>query len=157
MIVYKEKISSLKSKSELDRLLKEKLVSREDQSKIYLFPFCLFSKDFLNDFKRSLTLMFSGELRDRDFNLRTDSIVFSTRRNLPLIITGSIEGKGVNLTYSIPVYVILLMGVFSLIIYFFGRVYADFEGISMVILGLFIFMYLVKLMRIHFVFKRICS
>ena len=155
-IVYRAKINSLRPKSELKLLLKKKMVSSEEQNKFYFFPFCLFSKDFRMDFKRSLTILFFGEFNDNDFKLKTANIVFSTRTNLPLLITGTVDENVINLTYSVPFYAIFSMTVFSLTVYLLGHFNGDFEMLSLLVVGLFIIMYLIKIMRIHLAFKRIC-
>lgn len=156
MIVYRAKINSLRPKSELKLLLKKKMVSSEELNKFYFFPFCLFSNDFRKDYKRSLTILFTGEFNDNDFKLKTENIVFSTRTNLPLLITGTIDENLITLTYSVPLYAILTMTVFSLTFYLLGQFNADFEKLAMPIVGLFIYLYLIKIMRIHFSFKSIC-
>ncbi|MBC8004995.1 MAG: hypothetical protein H7X84_05940 [Verrucomicrobia bacterium] len=156
MIVYRIKISSLRQETELKRLLKEKMISSEEQNKFYFFPFCMFSNDFRKDFTRSLTILFTGEFNDNDFKLQSANIVFSTRTNLPLLITGTVEENAINLTYSIPLYAILIMTVFSLTFYLLKHFDGNFENISMLVVGLFIIIYLIKIIRIHFAFIRIC-
>jgi hypothetical protein len=156
MIVYRAKIDSLKPKSELKLLIKKKMVSSEELNKFYFFPFCFFSNDFRKDFKRSLTILFTGEFNDNDFKLKTENIVFSTRTNLPLLISGTVDENVISLTYSVPLYAILTMTVFLLTVYLLGHFNSDFERLAMPIVGLFIIMYLIKIMRIHFAFKSIC-
>ena len=157
MIIYRENLNSSKRKSELDSLLAERMITREDRNKLYIFPFFLFSNSFWTDFKRTSRILFAGEFNGHGFRLETESIIFTRRRNLPLIITGSTEENRISLTYSIPIFAILIMVGFSLTVYFLGRIKADFEIISMFIGMLFILMYIVKVLRIHCVFKRICK
>ena len=157
MIIYRENLKSSKRKSELDSLLAERLITEEDRNKLYIFPFFLFSNSFWTDFKRTSRILFDGEFNGHGFKLETESIIFTRRRNLPLVITGSTEENKISLTYSIPIFAILIMVGFSLTVYFLGRIKADFEIISMFIGMLFILMYIVKVLRIHCVFKRICK
>ena len=105
-----------------------------------------------------MRVLFSGKNTGQTFELETERLIFSNRTNLPLTITGSLEENKINLTYSIPVYAILLIVGFTLIVYFLGkRLENEFETLPFVMGILFVLMYIIKVLRIHYAFKRICN
>ncbi len=158
MIIYKEELISKKRKSELERGLKERLVSEEDRNKLYFFPFSLFSSPFWKDFKRTKRVLFSGEYNGQFFKLETDRLVFTNRTNLPLTITGSIEENKIYITYSIPVFAILSIVGFLLTVYLFTwRIEPESEILTFVMATFLFLMYITKILRIHYAFKRICN
>ncbi len=158
MVIYREKIISNKRKSELDKALTESLISKEDRNKLYIFPFSLFSLNFWKDFKRSMRILFSGENNGQSFILETERLIFTNRTNLPLTITGSIDENKINLSYSIPIYAILLIVGFLLTAYFLGKRFeTEFETLAFVMGILFVLMYIIKVLRIHYAFKKICN
>ncbi len=158
VIIYKEQLISKKRKSELERALAERLISVEDRAKLYIFPFSLFSLSFWKDFKRSMRVSFSGERNGQGFKLETERIILTTRTNLPLSITGSIEKNKISLTYSIPVFAILMIVGFLLMVYLLSkRIETEFETLLFAMGILFVLMYIIKVLRIHYAFKRICN
>jgi len=158
MIIYRENLISNKGKSELNKALTERLISKEDSNKLYIFPFDLFSLKFWKDFRRSMRVLFSGKNNGQSFELETERLIFSNRTNLPLTIIGSLEENKINLTYSIPVYAILFVVGFSLTAYLLAwRIEPESEILSFVMAILFVLMYIIKILRIHYAFRRICN
>lgn len=158
MIIYKEKLITNRRKSEINRALAEKLISKQDRSKLYIFPFSLFSLSFWKDFKRSRNVLFNGENNGQSFELKTEHLIFSNRSSLPLTITGKIEENEIRLAYSIPWYAILLIIGFMSAVYFLGkRSKMDIETSSFVMGIVFVLMYIIKVVRIHNTFKKICN
>ncbi len=157
MIIYKADINSRKRKSELSKRFQEKIISNEDERKFYLLPFALVKKSFWTDLKRSLKVLFRGDFNGKDFNVQTTSIVFTIKRNLPLIIKGSIEDNHIKLTYIIPLYGLIIIVGFSLAIYLLKTLNENFEILSIIIFVLFIVAYITKVFRLQYVLKSMCN
>ena len=147
----------MKTCTDLQNLLKKKIISSEDQRKLYIFPFCLFSRKFFIDFKRSLKLMFIGEMNNNCFKLEPSSIIFSTQTNIPLLITGTINENRINLKYSIPNYFLIIISAFVLIVYVMGIKTNELRYMPFLVIFAFILICLIKVIRVNFIFNKICK
>ncbi|HEY3390513.1 MAG TPA: hypothetical protein VGK38_13125 [Prolixibacteraceae bacterium] len=156
MIILRISNKSNKSKSELIRLVKDKMITDEESSRIYVFPFYLSSKSFYKDFLRSYHGLFLGDLIDSKYTFETTNIVFSTRVNLPLIISGEIENNQIQINYKISNYAIIGIFVFTLIGIFISRDSAELKIIPYITLAIIALLYLLKILKIQYIFNKIC-
>lgn len=156
MLILRIRNKSNKSKSELIRLMKDRMITDEESSRIYVFPFCLFSKSFYKDLLRSFPGLFFGNLIDNKFVLETTSIVFSTRTNLPLVISGEIENNQILINYKISNYAIIGVFVLMLIGILISRYSTELMIIPYFLFATIALFYLLKILKIQYIFNSIC-
>jgi len=154
MIVFKSKIYSNKDKVFNERSLKQRLLTPY-KSPIYIFPICLFSKSFYHDLKQSNEGLFSGEIIDGQFELSRTSKIFSTRTWLPVMAKGNIEDNEMAIKYLIPNYVLFSILFLILIDLVFITKTNEFDNILFFVTVITLFAYILKIIWLQYIFKRI--
>ena len=156
MIVFKSKMYSNKDKVFLERSLKQRILLPND-CPIYIFPLCLFSKAFYRDFKQSSKGLFGGEIINGQFELSRTSKVFSTRTWLPMTVKGSIEDNEIAIKYLIPNYIVIATTALIIADLLTLIERKMFDGKFMVIVGIILVSYLIKIHKTNQIFKTICN
>jgi len=153
MIVFKSKIYSNKNKEFLEGSLKQRLLSPTEYP-IYIFPLCLFSKEFYHDLKESRKGLYEGQVSDGKIELSRTSKVFSTRTWLPLILEGSIIDNEISIKCVIPNYIPIL--IFGLILsdLFFNATLNDLDNLLFLVVGFIAILYFIKIINVVFTFRR---
>ncbi|RRG19023.1 hypothetical protein DWB61_17230 [Ancylomarina euxinus] len=157
MIIYKKSFNSVKSEQELIMLLSKRLITSKDLNKFHVFPFSLFSKGYRLDIKKSLKILFEGEIKTNTFKLYTSSLIFSTHNWTPIFIEGDIEDKRISLAYSLSLFNILAIVAFSLAALIIQDETVKSEYISLAIICIFLLQIGFKILRINKIFNRICK
>ena len=156
MIIYKTSFNSSRSDTEILKSLSTRVLSSKELSKIYVFPFSLFSKDFRNDLRKSPKMHFKGKINNNKFKLYPSSIIFSTRRWTPILIEGSVDLSEIRVTYSLPFYYLLLGIIFSLLGLAIHDETINSVYFSLIVFCLFVLLVFFRVIRIHNVIQRIC-
>lgn len=151
MIIYRTKIETRKSKSELEMTLRKRIVSKEQEGNIYIFPFSLFTKSFHED-----KAIFEGTIENNKFKLGIRSKHIATQSRLPIFIEGAINNDSIDVKFRIPNLVISII----LILIILGLVTVTLEKhisqVLFLISGLFFARYFFLILRILNTLKKIC-